>query len=80
MDNTGHCTICKGKCHWEKHKNATFIIVPKEITRYERPEDLIKLWNENTNSLEGAALDAMKKYLILQERLNDQLNTLMDKN
>ena len=74
----GYCTVCPGKCHWEKHKNARFIIVPKETVKLELPEDLIRLWNKNTNTLEGATLDAMKEYLKLQDELVDKIKTLME--
>ena len=78
MDRTGHCRVCKDKCHWERHRNARFIIVCKEVTKWVIPEDLIKLWNQNTQSLEGATLDAMKEYLNLQERLNEQIKILIE--
>ena len=68
--NYRHCTVCNGKCHWRHHKNARFIIVPEEVTEYVVPEDLIKKWNSTTNSLEGAAIDAMNKYIELQNTLN----------
>ena len=41
------------------------------------PEDLIKLWNKNTNSLEGATLEAMKEYLNLQDTLVEKINQLI---
>ena len=61
-----------------QHKNARFIIVPKETVKLELPEDLIRLWNKNTNTLEGATLDAMKEYLKLQDELVDKIKTLME--
>ena len=67
---TGNCRICKKKCPWDKHKNAKFIIQSRQVTQYVVPEELVKHWNFNTNSLEGAALDAMKEYITLQDQLN----------
>ena len=79
MDSdTGKCRICEKKCDWNKHQNARFIICPKEVVKYVIPEDLIKHWNKNTNTLEGAALDAMKEYLDLQEQLKVQINILIE--
>jgi hypothetical protein len=37
------------------------------------PEDLIKRWNANNNTLEGALLDVMDAYLELQEELRNDI-------
>ena len=73
-----HCRVCKGKCHWSQHKNARFIIVPEEVTEYVVPEDLITNWNSTTNSLEGAAIDAMNRYIELQNTLKNHIDTLVE--
>ena len=75
---TGNCRICKKKCQWDKHKNAKFIIQSRQVTQYVVPEELVKHWNFNTNSLEGAALDAMKEYITLQDQLKDYITLLVD--
>ena len=48
------------------------------MTHYVVPEELVKHWNFNTNSLEGAALDAMKEYITLQDQLKDYITLLVD--
>ena len=74
----GSCTVCPKKCHWSRHKNARFILVPKEITEWVVPDELIKTWNENNNTLEGAVLGAMDKFLELQEKLQGHIKTLIN--
>lgn len=64
-----YCTVCPSRCHWTKHKNARFILRPESRTEMIVPEALIKRWNANTNSLEGALLDAIASYLHLQREL-----------
>ncbi|KAI1213276.1 uncharacterized protein F4807DRAFT_257179 [Annulohypoxylon truncatum] len=69
----GNCDECKGHCHWTDHKNAQFIIVTEKHKEYVVPKDLIKRWNTNNNTLEGALLDAIDAYLGLQEELRKDL-------
>ncbi len=71
-----HCTICPGRCHWSKHKNAHFILRPVSRKEMVVPEDLIKRWNSNNNSLEGALLDAIARYLELQGELRRDIEEL----
>ncbi|KAK4194626.1 hypothetical protein QBC40DRAFT_318891 [Triangularia verruculosa] len=73
MSEEGRCTVCKGKCSWERHKNARFII--KTVSKIVEmvPEDLITQWNSGTNSLEGALIDAMETYLDFQEELRNDI-------
>ncbi|CAK0818919.1 unnamed protein product, partial [Prorocentrum cordatum] len=76
MDKNGHCTICPNKCRYSEHRNAMFIL--RSETQWEEvvPEDLINRWNKNNNSIEGAALGAMDKYLELQDELTDDIRAL----
>ena len=74
-DQIGYCFVCPGKCYWEKHKNARFILKPVEKVEWVVPEDLIKRWNCNNNSMEGVVLDAMNEYLQLQEQLQELFPT-----
>jgi 50S ribosome-binding GTPase len=69
----GNCIVCKGRCHWSKHKNAKHIIVTEKHSEWVVPEDLIKRWNANNNTLEGALLDVMDAYLELQEELRKDI-------
>ncbi len=69
----GRCTICRGHCSWEKHENAQHIIVTEKQSEWVVPDDLIKRWNDNSNTLEGALLDAMDAYLRLQEELRNDI-------
>jgi hypothetical protein len=71
-----YCTICPGRCHWTKHKNARFILRPESRKEMVIPEDLIKRWNSNNNSLEGALLDAIARYLELQRELCHDIEDL----
>ena len=73
----GSCTVCPKKCHWSRHKNARFILVPREITEWVVPDELIKTWNENNNTLEGAVLGAMDEFVELQEKLQGHIKTLI---
>ncbi|PNP59433.1 hypothetical protein THARTR1_00923 [Trichoderma harzianum] len=73
----GNCTQCKGHCGWRRHKNARYIIVIEKEKRFVVPEDLIKHWNTNNNTLEGALLGAMDTYLGLQEGLRDDIILLV---
>ena len=75
--NNAHCRVCPKKCFWKNHKNASFILVPVERTEYVVPDDLIKQWNSTTNSLEGAALDAMAKFIGLQDTLTSLIDDLV---
>ncbi|KAI1087970.1 hypothetical protein F5B19DRAFT_473184 [Rostrohypoxylon terebratum] len=74
----GNCTVCKGKCRWDKHKNARYTIVIEKRDEWVVPDELIKTWNEANNSLEGALLDAMDTYLELQETLRQEITTLVE--
>ena len=69
----GQCGQCKGRCHWTRHKNAQHIIVVEQYSEWVVPEDLIKLWNTNNNTLEGALLNAIETYLGLQKELRDDI-------
>ncbi len=71
-----YCTICPGRCHWTKHKNARFILRTESRTEMVVPEDLIKRWNSNNNSLEGALLGAIERYLELQSELRRDIEEL----
>ena len=76
-EKKAHCTVCPKRCVWRKHKNASFILVPVERTEYVVPNDLIKQWNSTTNSLEGATLDAMARFIELQEALKSLIDDLV---
>lgn len=78
MNYAGYCTVCPKRCHWTYHKNARFIIKSVESTKQVVPEDLIKLWNANNNTLEGALLDDIDKYSNLQETLRNDIHYLAD--
>ncbi|KAH7161115.1 hypothetical protein EDB81DRAFT_943841 [Dactylonectria macrodidyma] len=71
--SNGSCTVCKGRCDWTKHRNAKFILKPENRKEWVVPEDLIKRWNANNNTLEGVLLDAMDAYLDLQEELRKDI-------
>jgi len=72
MDN-GNCTVCKGRCRWDRHRNARYIITIEKHSEWMVPEDLIKHWNTTNNTLEGALLMAMDTYLKLQEGLRNDI-------
>ncbi len=74
----GKCTVCRGRCAWNQHKNATYIIGLEKHEEWVVPEDLIKRWNQNNNTLEGALLDAIAEYLRLQEELRGDILHLAD--
>ncbi|CAK0817624.1 unnamed protein product [Prorocentrum cordatum] len=76
MDESGHCKIRPKKCHYSKHRNAMFILRPETQWEDIVPEDLINRWNKNNNSIEGAVLGAMDKYLALQDELADDIRAL----
>ncbi|KAF4773552.1 hypothetical protein HER10_EVM0001731 [Colletotrichum scovillei] len=76
--NYGNCTVCKQHCSWRKHKNSRYMIVIEERSQWLMPEELIKRWNSNNNSLEGALLKAIEIYLKLQTELRDDLIELAD--
>ncbi|KAL8358016.1 hypothetical protein RB598_002685 [Gaeumannomyces tritici] len=65
----GKCTVCEGECDWDRHKNATFTITAHPYTTWVVPEDLIRHWSSNNNTLEGALITAMDTYLKFQENL-----------
>ncbi|ORY01737.1 hypothetical protein BCR34DRAFT_605816 [Clohesyomyces aquaticus] len=72
------CGICRKGCHWSSHVNANYIIVVKKKKEWVVPEDLIKLWNTNNNTLEGALLSAIEAYLELQEELRNDIRYLAE--
>ena len=74
----GYCYVCPKKCIWSAHKNARFTLVAVEKSEWIVPDELIKTWNENNNTLEGAVLGAMDKFVELQEKLQGHINTLVD--
>jgi hypothetical protein len=74
----GKCTVCKGRCRWQDHKNATFIIDVKDVETYVVPDELIQEWNSANNTLEGALLGAMDEYMVLQEELRLDITDLAD--
>jgi len=76
MTTDGKCAICKGRCHWSEHRNATYVIVIVKEKQYVVPEDLIKRWNSNNNTLEGSLLSAIGAYLDRQEDLRKDILTL----
>ncbi|KAK6523032.1 hypothetical protein TWF281_002454 [Arthrobotrys megalospora] len=69
----GKCTMCKGRCQWDKHRNARYKIITEKYSEWMVPQDLIKHWNESNNTLEGALLNAMDAYLQLQEGLRNDI-------
>ncbi|KAK1490764.1 hypothetical protein CCUS01_14359 [Colletotrichum cuscutae] len=76
--NHGKCTVCKQHCSWTKHRNSRYTIVIEERSECLVPEELIKRWNSNNNSLEGALLKAIEIYLKLQTELRDDIIELAD--
>ena len=78
MDWRGKCRICPKRCPWNKHENAGFILVPVTRTEWVVPDELIKKWNDTTNSLEGAAIDAMDEYIKLQNELKQHIDSLVE--
>ncbi|SPN99090.1 uncharacterized protein DNG_02127 [Cephalotrichum gorgonifer] len=68
-----NCSCCKGHCHWTRHRNARHIIVVEKHSEWMVPEELIKHWNTQNNTLEGALLDAIDAYLKLQEELRNDI-------
>ncbi|RYO92050.1 hypothetical protein DL763_004806 [Monosporascus cannonballus] len=69
----GKCNICKGRCKWDRHRNARYTITTEKHSEWMVPQDLIKRWNTNNNTLEGALLTAMDTYLQLQEGLRNNI-------
>ncbi|KAF2791933.1 hypothetical protein K505DRAFT_350950 [Melanomma pulvis-pyrius CBS 109.77] len=49
----GSCTRCKGRCSWDRHRNAKYIIKTEKMKKTVVPKDLIKQWNSDNNTLEG---------------------------
>ena len=78
MDWWGNCRICPKRCPWDKHENVGFILVPVRRTEWVVPDELIKKWNDTTNSLEGAAIDAMDEYIKLQNELKKHIDSLVE--
>ncbi|KAH7303384.1 hypothetical protein B0I35DRAFT_365004 [Stachybotrys elegans] len=74
----GKCTVCKDRCRWQDHKNATFVIDVKDVETYVVPDELIQEWNNANNTLEGALLGAMDEYMELQEELRLDITYLAD--
>ncbi|KXH68320.1 hypothetical protein CSAL01_01784 [Colletotrichum salicis] len=70
---SGQCTMCRQHCSWKRHTNSRFLIVIEERSSWVVPEELIKRWNANNNSLDGALLAAIDTYLELQEGLRNDI-------
>jgi len=51
MGNNGLCTVCKGKCKWDQHKNLNFIYEYEEVEKIKTSEDLRKKYVESTSNL-----------------------------
>ena len=47
-----HCTVCRGKCHWTKHKNLTYIIKIEEIEEIVTLDSLKNLYYDSKNNLD----------------------------
>ena len=56
-----------------KHKNAKFFIEAVERTEMVIPEEVIKRWNSNNNSFDGALFSAIAAYHKLQEELRSDI-------
>lgn len=74
--SNGSCTRCKGRCSWDRHRNAKYIITTEKVTKNVVLKDLIKHWNSNNNTLEGGVLGALDKYAELQKNLTTEMTTL----
>lgn len=74
------CTMCRGKCHWTKHHNATFIITSVERTQEITPQELIDTWNKVNNTQEGVLVELLKAYLKAQDLLREEILILADLN
>lgn len=68
-----YCRICRKGCHWSEHRNARFIIEIEKRRAWVVPKELIKRWNNNNNTLEGALLSAIDAYLGLQRELHKDI-------
>lgn len=73
-----YCTKCPNKCFWKCHKNARYLFVPEPSSDWVFPEELKTKWNETTNTLEGAAIDATKVYMQMQNVLRSHIDTLVE--
>ncbi|KAL2148627.1 hypothetical protein VTH82DRAFT_2181 [Thermothelomyces myriococcoides] len=76
MTREGTCIACPGRCGWDKHRNYNHIITMEDYTEWVVPDELVKRWNDNNNSLESALITAIDKYLELQKQLRDDLRDL----
>ena len=70
------CTRCKGRCSWDRHRNATYTIKTEKIKKTIVPKDVIKQWNSNNNTLEGGILGALDKYAVLQKNITTEMTSL----
>jgi hypothetical protein len=71
MGNNGFCTVCKGKCKWNQHKNLNFIFEYEEVEKIKTSEDLRKKYVESTSNLKQSEQ-------ILKGLENDFLNILTE--
>ncbi|EOA81114.1 uncharacterized protein SETTUDRAFT_166461 [Exserohilum turcica Et28A] len=69
----GKCTKCDGRCAWQQHKNVHFYVEFEYDLKLVVPEEMIKCWNTNNNTLEGALLDSIADYLKSQEELREDI-------
>ena len=43
MDTYGNCTVCKGKCNWERHTNNSFYFEATTESKFTTLADLKKI-------------------------------------
>ena len=72
------CQVCPKKCMWYKHESRQFTLHSVDKIEWAAPGELIKQWNRTTNTLEGAVIDALDRYLELQNLLRSHIYTLQD--
>ena len=71
MGNDGFCTVCKGKCKWDQHKNLNFIYEYEEVEKIKTSEELRKKYVESSSDLKQSEQ-------ILKGLEDDFLNILTD--
>ena len=47
----GVCTICKGKCHWNDHKNMNFYFKSKMVQNTVRADNLFEAYKDANSNL-----------------------------
>lgn len=80
----GKCSVCKGKCDWSLHRNMTFKMETRLISKIERSQDIYKAFSDATSnkSISEKLLEGLQNELCAKKseftKIEYMVNNLVD--